>query len=309
MINPLQYFEVLFTGEKSQNLKRMMISDRLEFVGENLINVDTDRGIITSKEFSYNGSDFIENKFIWTFDKTFESQINSEILFLKQFILDKILEISSEGKDTKLFLEQLIIKFELYRLKAQSLYAPYSFVQKLLSSFLIFLVEQQPKVVDTNERISTSATIYPFATPASTNSNSSNSSFKWDLVNPEDAEEQLTKLYKLLVQSPSIIDCSMSQFIDAFTEKEVQTGIKWMLTSVKNRQPSKVSLIYFIKQLIDRSDLEDDQINFNRKIEYVFRDYNGGTFQNIKQSKSQMSDTPDHHERIDELIDLFLEPQ
>lgn len=307
MINPLQYFEVLFTEEKSQNLKRMMISDRLELVGENLIKVDTVRGIITSKEFSYNGSDFIENECIWTFDTTFENQINSEIVFLKQFILDKSLEISLEGKNTKLFLEQLIIKFEFYKLKAKSLYAPYSFVQKLLSSFLIFLEEQKPKVVETNERISASANIYPFATPASQNSNYSDSSFKWDLINPEDAGEQLIKLYKLLVQSPPMIECSMQQFIDAFTEKEVQTGIKWMLTSVKNRQPSKVSLIYFIKQLIERSDLEDDQINFNRKIEYVFRDYNGGTFQNIKQSKSQMSDTPDHYMRIDELIDSFLE--
>lgn len=49
MINPLQYFEVLFTEEKSQNLKRMMISDRLELVGENLIKVDTVRGIITDQ--------------------------------------------------------------------------------------------------------------------------------------------------------------------------------------------------------------------------------------------------------------------
>lgn len=304
MSNPLQYFEVLFTQEKSQNLKRIMISDRLELVGENLIKVDTDRGIITSKEFSYNGSDFIENECIWTFDKTFENQINSEIVFLKQFILDKSLEISLEGKDTKLFIEQLIIKFEFYKLKAKSLYAHYSFVQKFLSSFLIFLIEQKPKVVEANESIPTTANIYPCATPALTNSNSS---FKWDLVNPEDAKEQLTKLYKLLVQSPPVIECSMSQFIDAFTEKEVETGIKWMLTSVKNRQPSKVSLIYFIKQLINRTDLEDDQINFNRKIEYVFRDHTGETFQNIKQSKSQMSNTPDHHVRIDELIDLFLE--
>lgn len=305
MNNPLHYFEDLFTTEKSENLKRMMISDRVESAGKYLINVDYEIGTVTTKEFFHDGNDIIENQSTWNFDKNFKMQIAGEITILKKIISDKILELSLEGKEGNIFLNHLTTKFQLYILKAQSLFVGYPFVQGLLSDFIIYLNEQQngmePKRLNRNDLI-----VHPLATAVTTNTNHSNTSFKWGLLNSDDSVEQLKKLYDLLVQAPPLIDCDRQEFINAFTEKEVIHGIRWMLTSVKNRLPSKVSLIYFLKQLMEKSELEEDELNFNRKIEYVFRDFSGQPFKNIKQSKSQISETPYHYERIDELIDLFL---
>jgi len=51
----------------------------------------------------------------------------------------------------------------------------------------------------------------------------------------------------------------------------------------------------------------DEPDDFNKKIEYVFRDNLGQRFSNIKQSKSRMSDNPAQKERIDEIIESFLQ--
>ena len=122
---------------------------------------------------------------------------------------------------------------------------------------------------------------------------------------PNANESQISKierLYLLLNESPALINSEREEFINAFSGNEVNLGVRWLVKG-KNKKTSKVSLFYFISQLIDNSHLERYIITEqSRYISKVFKDSEGNELRNLKQSKSTMSSSPAQAERIDNII-------
>lgn len=324
MNNPLQYFEDLLSVDQIEAKKKNWISYSKTNWGHEIVKVDEEAGSI--EEYSW---DFDEETKKFTqfpnsvtfFRDVFEREIRKELDNSKNLILTEILKISSTGIIPQTYLNQLIARVNILQHKNSSLYLDYSFVQENVTALKSFIQENLDSTGSSNEISSENSPInniaipieqVMFATPAITNyatpviTNYSSLSFKWDLLNPDDVESELSRLYELLTANPPLIECDKQDFINGFSQREVVAGINWMVMA-KNKTCSKSSLFYLLSQLIEKSDLMDEPDDFNKKIEYVFRDNLRQRFSNIKQSKSQMSDNPAQKERIDEIIESFLQ--
>src|SRR5690606_33621436 len=208
-----------------------------------------------------------------------------------------ILDISCKGISSEIFIGEVKNKIKNLKNKSGQYYPNYPFVMGALNSIEDYISQyliSVKKPIFEQTRIPTPIPNY------------SPLSFKWDLINPEDTIERLSRLFGLLTESPSLIDGEIEDFINGFSQREVVVGVKWLVLS-KNKTCSKASLIYLLEQLMDRSDLMDEPNDFNKKVEYVFRDNNGTKLNNIKQSKSQLSGNPTQKERLDAIIDRLLE--
>ncbi len=118
--------------------------------------------------------------------------------------------------------------------------------------------------------------------------------------------EKIEKLYSLLIKSPAMIECTFEEFQNAFTNRPINTGIKWLVRSQKNSKSiSKPSLIYFLNQLADNNHLNKEYHSFkNKYIIKVFREEDGSKIDSKRLSSAmyQMSETPTFKDRIDEII-------
>lgn len=324
MNNPLEYFENLLSSDQAEAKKKDWIYDTKTNWGGYIVDTNEELGSIEqyswdfdedTKEFTY-----LPNS-VTFFQDVFESEIKKEVNNSKQIILTEILKISSAGITPQNYLNQLIARMTILQYKSSSLYLDYSFVKENVTALKSFIQENLDSSGSSNEissektlinNIATPIEQVIFTTPVITNyatpviTNYSSLSFKWDLLNPDDVESELSRLYELLITNPTLIECDKQDFINGFSQKEVVAGINWMVMA-KNKKCSKSSLFYLMSQLIEKSDLMDEPDDFNKKIQYVFRDNLGQRFSNIKQSKSQMSDNPAQKERIDEIIESFLQ--
>lgn len=132
-------------------------------------------------------------------------------------------------------------------------------------------------------------------------------SYTWYGNDDEENLLQIKKLFELLTKSPSLIECSENDFFNAFTNNPVESGIKWLVKG-KNGHISKPSLFYLIDLLIEKELLEDfNNVEYNSKVEYVFRDSNGEKIKNIRQSKSSRTSNPEMSERIESIIDDLID--
>lgn len=131
-------------------------------------------------------------------------------------------------------------------------------------------------------------------------------SFDWYGKDSEENLVQIKKLYELLTKSPPLIDCQEQEFLSAFTNQPVKSGIKWLVTG-RSKQISKPSLFYLIDLLIEKELLDFHNSEYNSKIEYVFRDQFGNTIKNIRQSKLSGTANPSGGDRIREIIDELIE--
>ena len=114
--------------------------------------------------------------------------------------------------------------------------------------------------------------------------------------------QKAKKLYSLLKEN-NFIECDKNDFINAFTGKRIENGIKWKIQSIRNRQTNKKSLIYFIHKLFNKHLSYEDNGYMNKSIEYVFRNIDGNKLKNIKQSKSALdvANFPEM-EKLDDII-------
>ncbi|GEM_PF-2145168 len=320
MNNPLVYFENLLSSDQAEAKKKDWIYDTKTNWGGYIVDTNEELGSIEqyswdfdedTKEFTY-----IPNS-VTFFQDVFESEIKKELNNSKQIILTEILKISSAGITPQNYLNQLIARMTILQYKSSSLYLDYSFVKENVTALKSFIQENLDSSGSSIEISSKNTLATPieqviFPIPAITNyatpviTNYSSLSFKWDLMNPEDVETELSRLYELLTANPPLIDCDKQDFINGFSQREVVAGINWMVMA-KNKTCSKSSLFYLLSQLIEKSDLMDEPDDFNKKVEYVFRNNEGEKLSNIKQSKSQSSDNPAQKERIDEIIESFLQ--
>jgi len=172
----------------------------------------------------------------------------------KQIILTEILKISSTGIIPQTYLNQLIARITILQHRSFSLYLDYSFVQENVTALKSFIQENLDsngssiEISSENTLVNNIATpieqvIFPipaitnYATPVITNYSSL--SVKGDLMNPEDVESELSRLYELLIANPPLIDCDKQDFINGFSQREVVAGINWMVMA-KNKTVQKV---------------------------------------------------------------------
>lgn len=130
-------------------------------------------------------------------------------------------------------------------------------------------------------------------------------SFDWYGKDKEENLLQIKKLLELLTKSPPLIDCTEQEFINAFTNQPVKSGIKWLVTG-PSKQISKRSLFYLIDLLVNKELLDFQPSEYNSKIEYVFRDQFGNGIKNIRQSKVRDTSKPALKDRIDDIIDELI---
>lgn len=311
MNNPLEYFEDLFSSDKSEFKKRKMISDYLEFnVGE-IINIDQEQGIIVESRYFYNekAKDWTQDTGTLKFENVFNDEFKKEIKIFKDFLLNKILDISSAGISTETFLNQIYSKIQTYLQKTNSYYTSYPFIKHELENLSSFILEQLPKkenLIKLKEN-----NISRQATPVVHNSNNESNyfhqdSFNWDSINEDDKIPQIKNLYQLLTKLPPIISADESDFINAFTQKNVLAGITWLLEG-KSRKTNVASICYLIHKLKEEGFIDDfSSTDFGKKIKYVFRDKEGLEFvpNNLKSSISDFRKTflCDYSERINDII-------
>lgn len=137
------------------------------------------------------------------------------------------------------------------------------------------------------------------------NQSVTNHFWSFDLLvkSDENKESKIKALYDLLVVEPPLIGCTnQDQFVKAFSGKEVEEGIKWLVTG-QNKLISKTSLFYFIEKLNKHDFIINSVINdLNKYVKYVFRYPNGDVLKNLKQSKSTYSKKVTLQDRIDSII-------
>jgi len=89
---------------------------------------------------------------------------------------------------------------------------------------------------------------------------------------------KIKRLYHLLTES-AFIEADEEEFVNAFSGKEITTGIKWLVTG-KNKDISKPSLFYFINQLAEKGFINnrDKDIKVLKQIVSLFRDKKNNHF-------------------------------
>lgn len=311
MNNPLAYFEDLFSSDKSELKKRQMISDYLEFKSGDIINIDQQEGIIVENRYLYDeiSKDWIQDIGTLKFENVFNDEFKKEIKIFKEYLLNKILDISSTGISTETFLNQIYSKIQTYLQKTSSYYTLYPFIRFELERLLAFILEQMPKKENLTKVKENSISRKAMRLPHNSHNESNyfhQDSFNWDSINEDDKISQIKNLFQLLTKLPAIISADESDFINAFTQKNVQAGITWLLEG-KSRKTNVASICYLINKLQEEGFIDDfSSTDFGKKIKYVFRDKEGLEFvpNNLKSSISDFRKTYlcDYSERIDDII-------
>lgn len=136
--------------------------------------------------------------------------------------------------------------------------------------------------------------------------NSKDLSFTILAKNEDERIEKIEKLYSLLIESPAMIECTFEEFKNAFTNKPINTGIKWLVKSQKNSKIiSKPSLIYFLNQLADNNHLNKEYYSSgNKHIIDLFRGEDGSKIgsHRLSNSRYNLNKNPSLKDRIDEII-------
>lgn len=276
-IIPLKYFQDLLEKDKSPQLIKEFISDFVENSGETNFEIDHSNGIITYYGCYYDDKgDPTEADFITTeFKLFFEALVQKQFEESKYQLQSVISELACLDKTYYPFLD--LQKKELNSLisETQNKYIDYPFIGNKLQELLNFI----DKYVVGDVR-------------------GTHNSY---CLNPEIDQNKLQTLFNLL-KNISIIDSSENEFINAFTSREVKYGIKW-LDKAKSGDLNKQSIFYLIEKLIDQKIiLVVANNNYNKKIEYVFRDHDGNPLKYIRQSKRTFFESNYNNDIIDDII-------
>jgi hypothetical protein len=241
----------------------------------NIIEIDTKNHIIKYTDYS-------EIKEI-SLEDSVKERLSIEIDKTIKYIEKGFEERLSNPTEVQLFGD--FLRIGLKTIKERKAFNEFSFLNKYFSDI--------EEVINTYSIIKTNQ-----------NSSINNSVFSFILTLEDDVESigMLSNLYNELRTSPPIIDCSKEEFINAFTGKEVNEGIYWLVVG-KNKLTNKISLFYFIDKLIENRILAKSYLlDLNKYVKYVFRDKDGKEFKNLKQSKSTISNNPTSKDRIDTII-------
>ena len=284
-ILPLIYFQDLLEIDKSQNLRDEFISDFVNNSGYTNLDIDKSKGVITYFDCYYdeygNPNDAGE-EITHEFHPNFRRKIELEVKKSKNLINTKIDQLVSQGKaynELLFFLKNLLLKL---RIKADENYIDYPFVKTAIDTLSSF--------IELFEVTSTSS--FELA-------------YSWDSEYDDLKLESITKLHRLLQNDYKLIDSTVGEFLNAFSNNEVRDGIKWLGIG-KNAKTTKYSLFYFINQLQKQNFILDVKKGYNKKIQYVFRDKDGNFLEHVRQSKSAFLKGSSTYDEIDDIIRQLL---
>ncbi|RMZ60386.1 hypothetical protein D1632_05465 [Chryseobacterium nematophagum] len=278
--SPLSFFESLLEYDKYDIMKKEFIISYINNNGSPK-EVNMEKGVIEEWNEKY------------YFSTTFNHQIEQQGQLAKKNIGIVISESIEKNLSPKLFLEAQIKILNTLLFKAEALYPNQPVVKKILLE-LIEYINKYLNVSSKNEERKLMIL-----------EESSTLSYNWKSDNYDTKLILVEKLYSLLLIEPPIIKCDKQDFINAFTQRIVNQGINWNVKG-KNGSISKSSLIYFIDKLINENFINDVGTDYNKKIEYVFRDNFGKNLKNIKESKSNYSKKPTGSERIDNILEQLI---
>jgi len=276
--HPLAFFDWYLEDEISKDLKKFYFDITEELHFNNVDEIDELNHIVKVLNIHELGG--VKSEYItFSFEGKIKSKLVKEVKLTKGFIELGFQERFSDKKEVKAYADFLRIKLSSFFSKKT--YKEFSFLHSYFEQFND-LVNQYSK----------QSTNYSY-TP----------SFILIAESPKEQLTQIKALYELLNEKPSIITCSEEEFINAFTGKQIDEGINWLIRGKNKNYVSKPSLLYFLDKLIDKGALSPNIIHDLYKfIRYVFRDHKGNELKNLKQSREAMSDNPASKDRIDTII-------
>ena len=279
-IIPLKYFQDLLERDKSPQMINEFISDFVENSGETNFEIDNSKGIIKyyGQHFDEDGNPSLFGEITYDFYTHFQNVIEIEIQKSKHLFNSTIHHLAYKNQSSIEYV--LLQKNTLTNLKskAENYYSAYPFISTKLNELKSFIENLD-----------------------SSNFKKWSNSYSWDFINETDKINLISNLYNLL-KNKKIIDSSLGEFTNAFTNGEVTNGIKWLVEG-KNKYTNKHSIFYFIDQLEIQNYIEDINPNdYNKKIEYVFRDKKGKGLINIRQSKSDFKNGSSSYPIIDDIL-------
>ena len=277
--HPFLFFDNYLENQIQKDLKEFYTNITEELYFNNIEEIDKVRHIIKVPNIHH--KEEIQADYVtFSFEGSIKSKLNREINITKNFIENEFQKRFTDKKEIAGYADFLKIKLKQY------------YANKNIEEFP-FLTKYFEEITSLIDQYSKQTIV---------NSNEYNFSFNL-LANT--TEEQLAiaeKLYHLLSESPAVIKCNKTDFINAFTGKEIENGICWLITG-KNKFTSKISLFYFIEELRNKQYLKSSIIiDLSKYIQYVFRDNQGDELKNLKQSKSTYSKSVTQKERIDTVI-------
>ncbi|MBU2949702.1 hypothetical protein KO493_03210 [Tamlana agarivorans] len=277
--NPLAFIEWYLTKQIYVDLDDFHSQKTNFLVQDGLIKIeknDIENHIIYFKNIA--GVDGLEDNFQNNFKNILKRTLDPEVEQSLFFVESGFQKIFSVKKEVKAYAE--LIRIKIRYIESLSAVKKFYFISDYLT-----------KIKDTVDRYSTEVKHYNF-TP----------SFVLLAENEKDQQAKIERLFNLLTESPSLIDTSKEEFINAFSGKEVTIGVNWLVIG-KNKIVSKISLFYFIEELQKNNHLSNSIIHdLNKYVLYTFRDNHGQELKNLKQSKTTISNIPTQKDRIDTII-------
>lgn len=283
MENPLNYFDNLLNKTQEQVKGEYMNNMHTSVSVES---EDYDKGMIKyySMVYDINTDSGIEALHTFKFSDTLYNDIKKESSKSLELIKNDILEITKGGNSPQHYIKELEQRLDKLKFLAKKNFLDY------------------PKLEETIEKLKLGINNKLLDSPLIEIENTY--SFDLDYFHINDKINAVERLYTLLTTSPPIISADKQDFINAFTKKEITNGIKWLLKT-RNGHTSKSSIFYFINELRKEKFLiHFDDSTFGKRVEYIFRDYNGKPLQNIKQSLQDFrnKETCDDEDRINDII-------
>ncbi|MGZ0015753.1 hypothetical protein [Yeosuana sp. AK3] len=275
--HPLAFFDRYLQKEIFSDLKDFYKTITEEMCFEHIVNIDKEMHSV--KVVNFHNKDEIDSDYLlWTFEGSIKIKLEQEISKSVKLIETGFLNRFTEDNEVKAFADFLRLKTKI--ILQQEACQKFTFLQSYFDKIIIVI-----------NGYSSKPTINIF-TPS------------FNLLSDATTEQtiKIVKLFDLLTSSPSMIDCTKEEFINAFTGNEVVHGVCWLVIG-KNKLTSKVSLFYMIEELIKNNYLSRNiLIDLSKYIKYVFRDKDGNEFKNLKQSKATYSESVSSKERIDQII-------
>lgn len=274
---PLAFFDWYLENEIQRDLKKFYTNITEELYFNNTDEIDNVNHII--KVLNIHHDEVASEYITFSFEHSSKSKLKQEVKRAKEFIELGFQKRFSDKKEVRAYADFL-------RIKLNSLFSNSACKE---FPFLLSYLGQLDSLIDQYSKQSTNYSYTP--------------SFVFIAKTPEEQLSKIKTLYKQLHEKPSVICCSLEEFINAFTGKEIDEGINWLITGKNKNYVSKPSLLYFLDELIDKRFLSRSIINDLYKfIRYVFRDHKGNELKNLKQSREAMSDNPASKDRIDIII-------
>ncbi|WP_077413874.1 hypothetical protein [Chryseobacterium sp. JV274] len=312
---PLRYFEDLLEYNKVNELKDNFIKNGKEKFEGYIETIDSSKGIIIYLN-SYH-EDGAKGTSIASFESTLTNILRAEFQKSKSLIDDFVLN-NSDKYLQYLYHQQKTLQYLINRGKSEIMVFPVLLnlilgVQRYINEKYLYNQEKKINVDLSNLDTDQLSAFLEFSNLETVDISNKKDyinpedysalSFSWDSLDHSQRIDQLTHLYSLLTANPPVIQCSQDEFINAFSQRKVIHGIKWLLKG-KNGDVSKSTLFYFVDFLNRESYINTVPYSeLNKRIEYIFRDNKGEVLKNLRQSKNTSKESvPFGYERLDSIF-------